>query len=115
MRARTPPLLLAALAACASTAERAPVSPASVAVPEADTADRSTPRVQGVLPIEQVAVRVARSGDGRLVILEFLNPGLPESERAALLLAFGEGRVQIAREGAPGEQSWTTTLTIRSR
>lgn len=111
MRTVTSLLLVPLVAACAGpTAERAPESPAAFAVPEADTADRGTPRVAGVLPIEQVAVRVERSQEGRLVILEFLNPGLTPQDRTALLLAFGEGRVWVATEGGPGVRSWTTTL-----
>lgn len=119
MRARSAVLLLALLSACAGPAtsgtERVPASPAERARPESDPALRGTPQgAPVVLPIEQVSVRVRRASDGRVTIIEFISPGLPESEQVALRLAFEAGKLRLAAPGADGEESWITTL-LRSR
>lgn len=102
-----------ALSACAgpSATERAPESPAGFARPDADpTLLGSPPGAPAILPIEQVSVRVHRAADGRLTIVEFLSPGLPEAEQVSLRLAFEAGELRPAGEGAAGEESWITTL-----
>jgi hypothetical protein len=119
MRARTFLPLLALLSACAAPATsrtaRAPDSPASRARPEPDPTLLQTPQgASSVLPIEQVSVRVQRAQDGRLTIVEFLSPGLPESEQVAMRLAFQSGKLRLADEGTSGEASWITTL-LRDR
>jgi hypothetical protein len=115
MRARTALLVLASLSACAGPAtsktERTSEPRAAYARPESDPAARGTPQgASEPLHIEQVSVRVRRVPDGRLTIVEFLSPGLPEAEQVALRLAFEEGKFRVADHGAAGEESWITTL-----
>jgi hypothetical protein len=115
MRALSVALALIFVAACASTAERTPPSPAERASPEADPVLLGTPAgAPRVLPIEQVSVRVRRAADGRVAIVEFLSPGLPEQEQVALRLALDAGELKLAGQGAPDEESWVTTL-LRTR
>lgn len=102
------------LSGCAAAA-RAPESPALHARPEPDPALRQTPQGAAYLmPIEQVQVRVHRAADGRVTILEFLSPGLPERDQVALRVAYEAGELRLAGTGTPGEESWVTTL-IRAR
>jgi hypothetical protein len=68
------------------------------------------PGAPAILPIEEIAVRVRRGPDGRVTLVEFLGDGLTESQRVSLRLAFEAGEVRLSREGANGEESWTTTL-----
>src|SRR5512140_3854461 len=119
MRARSALLVLAALAACAgpanSTTGRAPESQAENARPQSDPALMGAPTGPAeLLPIEEVAVRVRRVAEGRFTIVEFLPPGLTESEQVKLRLAFEAGELRVAGQGAAGEESWITTL-LRSR
>src|SRR5512145_2557011 len=119
MRARPSLPLLALLSACAGPASsgtgRAPASPAELARPESDPALRGTPQgAPEILPIEQVSVRVHRASDGRVTIIEFLSPGLPESEQVSLRMAFEAGKLRLANQGAVGEEGWITTL-LRAR
>lgn len=103
----------AAFTACAGPAatERTTDSPAGYARPDADpTLLGSPPGAPAILPIEQISVRVHRADDGRLTIVEFLSPGLPESEQVSLRLAFEAGELRPAGEGATGQASWITTL-----
>lgn len=118
---RIPPtaLALAALAACASPAQprsaRLPESQAALARPETDPALRGTPQgARAVTALEQVSVRVRRGPDGRLTIVEFLSPGLTESERVELRRAVEAGELRPAGEAPAGEESWITTL-LRTR
>jgi hypothetical protein len=95
--------------------ERTPGSPAEFARPESDPGLRGAPQgARGLLPSQQVSVRVRRGSDGQLSIVEFLSPGLTESEKVALRLAFQQGELQLEGEGASGEESWIATL-LRSR
>ncbi len=113
---RTGPSLVAflLLSGCA-TASRAPESPAAFARPEPDPALRQTPQGAAYLmPIEQVSVRVHRAADGRVTILEFLSPGLPESDQVAIRAAYEAGELRLAGARAPGDESWITTL-LRAR
>ena len=116
MNARPAVLLLALLASCAgpSTA-RAPDSRAGRSHPETDPAQRGAPAGgHDLLPIEQVSVRAHRTSDGRVTIVEFLSPGLPESQQVALRLELEAGKLRLAGQGAGGEESWVTTL-MRAR
>jgi hypothetical protein len=119
MRARSAALVLALLSACAglttSGPARAPESRAQNARPELDPALIGTPQgATALLPIEQVSVRVQRASDGRVTIIEFLSPGLPEAEQVAVRLALEAGELRLANPGAAGEESWVTNLQ-RSR
>jgi hypothetical protein len=119
MRARSAALVLALLSACAGSTSsgtaRAPESRAQNARPELDPALIGTPQgASAPLPIEQVSVRVRRASDGRVTIVEFLSPGLPEAEQVSLRLALEAGQLRLANPGAAGEQSWVTNL-LRSR
>jgi hypothetical protein len=113
VRAPTLLLALAALAACAgpssSTSVRAPTR-AERAAPEGDPALRTTPQIPALVPSEQVLVRAHRAPDGRAAIVEFLSEGLTEQQRTALRVGFEQGTLQLSKEGAAGEESWTTTL-----
>jgi hypothetical protein len=112
-------LPLASLTACAglasSATERAPESPASHARPDTDPELLETPRgATALVPVEQVSVRVRRVADGRLSIVEFLSPQLPEADQVKLRLAYEAGELRLAGQGAPGDESWITTL-LRTR
>lgn len=113
------PALVAAavtvLAACAVPAPprsaRLPESRAALARPEPDPALRGTPQGARTLgALEQVSVRVRRGPDGRLTIVEFLSPGLTESERVELRRAVEAGDVRPEGEAPAGAESWITTL-----
>jgi hypothetical protein len=102
-----------ALSSCAgpSANDRATEPAAGFARPQADPTLLGTPPgAPAILPIEQVSVRIHRAADGRLTIVEFLSPGLPESEQIQLRMAFEAGELRPAGEGASGEESWITTL-----
>jgi hypothetical protein len=116
MRARPTALALLLVASCASpTASRPPESPARQARPDPDPALLGAPAGPPVpIPIEQVAVRVRRLEEGRFTIIEFLSPGLKESDQLALRLALEKGELRLAKEPADGDESWITTL-LRSR
>lgn len=78
-------LLNAALAGCAAGPGRVPGSPAAFARPEPDPGCRET--VQAPLAangLERITVKVEVSSEGRLVLLEFLEPDLSPSARLEL-------------------------------
>ena len=114
MRTRSAVLVLASLSGCAlfaTPAGRAPESPSLHAQPVSDPGLRGAPAGPAeILPVEQVSVRVQRGSDGRVTIVEFLSPGLPESEQVALRLAFEAGKLRLVDQEAAGEQSWITAL-----
>jgi hypothetical protein len=115
MRTRSAVILLASLSGCAFFATgtgRAPESPAQRAQPVSDPGLQGAPAgPPDLLPVEQVSVRVQRASDGRVTIVEFLSPGLPESEQVALRLAYEAGKLRLVDPGATGgEQSWITAL-----
>jgi hypothetical protein len=115
MRARTALLVLLSLSACAGLAtsktERISEPRAAYARPESDPAARGTPQgASEPLHMEQVSVRVRRVSEGKLTIVEFLSPGLPEAEQVALRLAFEEGKFRVADQGSAGQETWITSL-----
>jgi hypothetical protein len=114
MRARTAALgVTLVLSACAgpTATDRATEPAAGFARPSADPTLLGTPPgAPAILPIEQVSVRVHRASDGRITIVEFLSPGLPEADQLTLRLAYEAGELRLAGEGASGEASWITTL-----
>lgn len=106
---------LAALAGCAAPeaprTPRLPESRAELARPEPDPALRGTSQgARAVQPLEQISVRVRRGPDGRLTIVEFLSPGLTESERIELRRAVEAGEMRLEGEAPADRDSWITTL-----
>jgi hypothetical protein len=108
--------LLAALdwgaAACAGPkAVQVMESPTAHALPEADPGSRGM--VQGPRTIgetEQVAVRLGRSPEGRVVVLQVLSPALTPSQEEALRRGLESGEWQREAPVAPDAESWIETV-----
>jgi len=117
MPARFTPIAaaLASLAACAGPGTprtpRMPESQTALARPEPDPALRGTPQGARATPaLDQISVRVRRGPGGRLTIVEFLSPGLTESERVELRRAVEAGELRPQADGSGEAESWITTL-----
>jgi uncharacterized protein (DUF1501 family) len=100
--------LAAALAACAAPARQAGAeSRASRALPEADPGARGT--VQGARALEeaeQVAVRLGRAPDGRVVVLQVLSPALTPQQEEAIRGGLESGEWRREAPLTPSEESW---------
>jgi hypothetical protein len=70
------------------------------------------PRLLG--ETEQVAVRLGRAPDGRVVLLQILTPGLTPQQEAALRRAFEAGEWRRETPVAPQAESWIENL-VRAR
>jgi hypothetical protein len=114
-------LLCGALAGCAAPgvkggpSDRGYESPFAHALPEADPSAHGTvqgPRLLG--ETEQVAVRLGRAPDGRVVLLQILTPGLTPQQEAALRRAFEAGEWRRETPVAPQAESWIENL-VRAR
>jgi hypothetical protein len=110
-------LLAACAAACGGPArpERTRDSPAAYALPEPDPSCRA--RAQAPLRaagLEQVAIRVEVSSEGRLVLVEFLEPDLSPAARLELRQAMEQciWKPVLDAQGRP--QGWVTRL-VRTR
>jgi hypothetical protein len=110
-------LLLAGCAAAGGGPARAARdSPAAFARPEPDPGCRAT--VQAPLAangLEQVAIRVEVSAEGKLVLVEFLEPDLSPAARLELRQAMEQcvWKPVLDAQGRP--QGWVTTFVRASR
>jgi hypothetical protein len=103
------------LACAAPRAGRTFESPTAHALPEGDPTSRGT--VQGprlLSETEQVAVRLGRGPDGKVVLLQVLSPGLTAQQEEALRRAFEAGEWQREAPLAPASESWIENL-VRAR
>jgi hypothetical protein len=114
-------LVLSLAAGCAASGSgaprttRPPESPTAHALPEADPGQFGM--VQGTRMLtetEQVAVRLGRAADGRVVILQILSPGMTQQQQEALRRAFDAGEWRREAPLAPDTESWIENL-VRAR
>ena len=90
-------------------------SPTAHALPESDPGQRGM--VQGsrlLTETEQVAVRLGRAADGRIVLLQVLSPGFSPQQEEALRRGFESGEWQRDQPVAPAAESWIENL-VRAR
>jgi hypothetical protein len=105
-----------ALLACAASPERAPVErmperALAYAHPEPDPACRAT--VQESLhtnALERVVVKLARERDGRVRVVEFLEPDLTPAARVELTRAFGECAWVAPAPPVTETETWTDAI-----
>lgn len=108
-------LLAAALAGCAARPGRVHDSPAAYARPEPDPGCRET--VQAPLAangLERITVKVEVSREGRLALLEFLEPDLSPSARLELRRAM-EGCIWKPVLDAEGRPQPFNATFLRAR
>jgi hypothetical protein len=116
-------LLLALLAGCAAPgaagtgvgSTRDYESRTAHVLPEADPGQRGMvlgPRL--LTETEQVAVRLTRGADGRIIVVQVVTPGLTPQQEEALRRGFEAGEWQREQPQAPAAESWIENL-VRSR
>jgi len=103
--------------ACATPTRQADAEPRSArALPEADPGARGTVQA-GARPLgegEQVAVRLGRTPEGRVVLLQVLSPALTPQQEEAIRRGFEAGEWQREVPLSPTEESWIENV-IRVR
>jgi hypothetical protein len=108
-----PSALAAALAAgCASAGPRPYYGPKANVLPESDPGALGTVTMQAVplAEVNQVAVRMGRDREGRLVVLQVLSPVLTLEQQQEIMRAFYLGGFKRQTVATPETDNWIENI-----
>jgi hypothetical protein len=108
-----PSVLAAALTAgCASSGPRPFYGPKASVLPESDPAALGTVTMQAIplAEVNQVAVRMGRDQQGRLVVLQVLSPALTPEQQQEIMRAFSMGDFKRQAATTPETDNWIENI-----